>query len=300
MEYQIVNEISSFWENLVIPIILGIVTIVFILWNIGKDNRKSLIDNFLNKDNNNYILYNGIYIKKNQTRVALLKEKISQVTGISEMKPVLLIFFVILLMFGFHQIILMIFPPSMYVFIPNMLFASGLEDSYIACLWRLIPEAKDLSQLCRYISENSEYQQNSLLLISIEAYLKFFISIIIIKIFFNIFNILRNRRKRINCKIKHIFVIPIICILLVFTYFAQIQSYNNATRERCYEVYYKLDDGVEVIVSEENIEISSYLEKIKQEKMYYEDEFYYNAYHLRVRGYILCKSIIYEIVRYFN
>lgn len=88
MEYQIVNEISSFWENLVIPIILGIVTIVFILWNIGKDNRKSLIDNFLNKDNNNYILYNGIYIKKNQTRVALLKEKISQVTGISEMKPV--------------------------------------------------------------------------------------------------------------------------------------------------------------------------------------------------------------------
>lgn len=36
MEYQVVNEISSFWENLMLPIIMGIITIIFILWIMGK------------------------------------------------------------------------------------------------------------------------------------------------------------------------------------------------------------------------------------------------------------------------
>lgn len=35
MEYQVVNEISSFWENLMLPIIMGIITIIFILWIMG-------------------------------------------------------------------------------------------------------------------------------------------------------------------------------------------------------------------------------------------------------------------------
>lgn len=36
MEYQVVNEISSFWENLMLPIIMGIITIIFILWIMGE------------------------------------------------------------------------------------------------------------------------------------------------------------------------------------------------------------------------------------------------------------------------
>lgn len=31
-----VNEISSFWENLMLPIIMGIITIIFILWIMGE------------------------------------------------------------------------------------------------------------------------------------------------------------------------------------------------------------------------------------------------------------------------
>ncbi len=30
------NEISSFWENLMLPIIMGIITIIFILWIMGE------------------------------------------------------------------------------------------------------------------------------------------------------------------------------------------------------------------------------------------------------------------------
>lgn len=36
MEYQVVSEISSFWENLMLPIIMGIITIIFILWIMGE------------------------------------------------------------------------------------------------------------------------------------------------------------------------------------------------------------------------------------------------------------------------
>ena len=32
-----VNEISSFWENLMLPIIMGIITIIFILWIMGGE-----------------------------------------------------------------------------------------------------------------------------------------------------------------------------------------------------------------------------------------------------------------------
>lgn len=31
-----VNEIPSFWENLMLPIIMGIITIIFILWIMGE------------------------------------------------------------------------------------------------------------------------------------------------------------------------------------------------------------------------------------------------------------------------
>ena len=67
MEFQIVNEISSFWGTLVPPIFLGTISLFLFLWVIGKQNCETLMKRFVGNDNNQYVLQNGIYIPKNQT-----------------------------------------------------------------------------------------------------------------------------------------------------------------------------------------------------------------------------------------
>lgn len=74
MEYQVVNEISSFWENLMLPIIMGIITIIFILWIMGGNNRNYLFDKILTDNSNKYVLSNGIYIPKKITKGNMLRK----------------------------------------------------------------------------------------------------------------------------------------------------------------------------------------------------------------------------------
>ena len=89
-------------------------------------------------------------------------------------------FLIMLLMFGMHRIVLMIFLPSLTKITPNILFASGIEEYLLADIWRMHPELKYLNQVYYYIQKNSDYENNMILLFSVEAYLKLFIVIVLI------------------------------------------------------------------------------------------------------------------------
>ena len=160
MEYQVVNEISSFWENLMLPIIMGIITIIFILWIMGENNRNYLFDKILTDNSNKYVLSNGIYIPKKLTKGNMLRKKLKSISGFSDLKPMIIVFLIMLLMFGMHRIVLMIFLPSLTKITPNILFASGIEEYLLADIWRMHPELKDLNQVYYYIQKNSDYENN--------------------------------------------------------------------------------------------------------------------------------------------
>ena len=289
MEYQIVSEISSFWENLMLPITMGSLTIIFFLWIIGKRNRNYLADKILADDSNKYVLSNGIYVPKKITKGNILKQKLKEISGFSDLRPVILIFLLILLMFGVYRIVLEIFLPSLTISTPNVLFASGIEEYLLADIWKRIPQAKDLNQVYYYIEKNSEYNNSRVLLFSIEAYLKLFVIIVIIMLIGEI------SKKRTGIKKRLLISLPVICMLLIITYGAQIQSYNKETSYRCYEVLYQLanEDSIE---NEEDTDI--YIQKIKKEKEQHEEEFYVGTYHIRNSGIELVKDLTKEIYRF--
>ena len=99
MEYQVVNEISSFWENLMLPIIMGIITIIFILWIMGGNNRNYLFDKILTDNSNKYVLSNGIYIPKKLTKGNMLRKKLKAISGFSDLKPMIIVFLIMCFLF---------------------------------------------------------------------------------------------------------------------------------------------------------------------------------------------------------
>lgn len=288
MEHQIFNEISSFWENLMVPIVLGISTILFILWIMGKDNRNYWRDKIIEEKSNKYVLANGIYIPKKITKNELLKAKLKQLIGFSELKPIFLVFLLVLLLYGVHKIILIIFEPSLGMVIPNILFACGADDYLLADLWRYIPEAENLSQVYYYIKDKATYHQDMEVLISIEAYLKlfFFITIIVL-----LTEIKKFKLKNIN---RLLGVMSLIIILLACTYFVQIQSYKKDTLYKCHEVLYELSNETH-IENEEDINV--YKNKLQAEKIYWEDSLYFGAYCLNSIDFI--KDAVEEFYRLY-
>jgi Na+/melibiose symporter-like transporter len=272
-----------------IPIVMGSITIIFCLWVMGKSNRNYLIDKILANDSNKYVFSNGIYVPKKMTKRNLLREKLKKISGFSDIKPVILLFLMILLLFGVHRMVLVIFVPSLTTWIPNRLFASGIEDYLLADLWRMIPEAQDLNQVYYYIEKNLEYEHSIILLFSIEAYLKLFIVIVFTMLIRGI------SKKRIENKKRLLISLLVICILLIITYFVQIQSYNKETAYRCHEIYYQLANE-NYVENEEDIDV--YIQKVQEEKERFEEEFYFDAYHIRINGIELIENLIKEIYRF--
>lgn len=288
MEYQVVNEISSFWENLMLPIIMGIITIIFILWIMGGNNRNYLFDKILTDNSNKYVLSNGIYIPKKLTEGNMLRKKLKAISGFSDLKPMIIVFLIMLLMFGMHRIVLMIFLPSLTKITPNILFASGIEEYLLADIWRMHPELKDLNQVYYYIQKNSDYENNMILLFSVEAYLKLFIVIVLIML------IIKFIKKK-NEKGRLLIVLPVICVFLIIIYAFQIQNYNQETLDKCYNVYYQLKNE-DYIENEEEIDV--YVEKIRENKQQYQNDFYFGAYRIRNNEVELIKNSIKEIYRF--
>ena len=180
-----------------------------------------------------------------------MRKKLKAISGFSDLKPMIIVFLIMLLMFGMHRIVLMIFLPSLTKITPNILFASGIEEYLLADIWRMHPELKDLNQVYYYIQKNSDYENNMILLFSVEAYLKLFIVIVLIML------IIKFIKKK-NEKGRLLIVLPVICVFLIIIYAFQIQNYNQETLDKCYNVYYQLKNE-DYIENEEEIDV--YVEK---------------------------------------
>lgn len=191
-------------------------------------------------------------------------------------------------MFGMHRIVLMIFLPSLTKITPNILFASGIEEYLLSDIWRMHPELKDLNQVYYYIQKNSDYENNMILLFSVEAYLKLFIVIVLIML------IIKFIKKK-NEKGRLLIVLPVICVFLIIIYAFQIQNYNQETLDKCYNVYYRLKNE-DYIENEEEIDV--YVEKIRENKQQYQNDFYFGAYRIRNNEVELIKNSIKEIYRF--
>ena len=218
----------------------------------------------------------------------MLRKKLKAISGFSDLKPMIIVFLIMLLMFGMHRIVLMIFLPSLTKITPNILFASGIEEYLLADIWRMNPELKDLNQVYYYIQKNSDYENNMILLFSVEAYLKLFIVIVLIML------IIKFIKKK-NEKGRLLIVLPVICVFLIIIYAFQIQNYNQETLDKCYNVYYQLKNE-DYIENEEEIDV--YVEKIRENKQQYQNDFYFGAYRIRNNEVELIKNSIKEIYRF--
>lgn len=254
----------------------------------GKNNKNYLFDKILTDNSNKYVLSNGIYIPKKLTKGNMLREKLKAVSGFSDLKPSIVIFLIMLLMFGMHRIVLIIFIPSLSKITLNILFASGIEEYLLADIWRMHPELKDLNQVYYFIQKNSEYENNNMILLfSLEAYLKLFIVIALITL------IIKFSKKR-NEKGRLLIALPVICVFLIIIYGVQIQNYNKETFYKCNNVYYQLKNE-EYIENEEDIDV--YVKKIKEKEEQYQDDFYFGAYRIKNNGVELIKNLTKEIYR---
>lgn len=163
MEFQIANEISTFWSTLVPPIFLGLLSMLMFGWVIGKENRNHIMAHFSKSDSSSseYILHKGIYIPKNQTTKSIFVRNISKRFGFESMKPLMTVFFVVLIFFGFNQILLQIFQPMITYFPGRLIYACGVEDYLISRIWMYYPHIGYSDQLYAIILDLTKDTQRS-------------------------------------------------------------------------------------------------------------------------------------------
>ena len=89
--------------------------------------------------------------------------------------------------------------------------------------------------------------------------------------------------------------LTVICVFLIIIYAFQIQNYNQETLDKCYNVYYQLKNE-DYIENEEEIDV--YVEKIRENKQQYQNDFYFGAYRIRNNEVELIKNSIKEIYRF--
>lgn len=306
MEFQIVNEISSFWGTLVPPIFLGIISISLFLWVIGKQNCESLMKWFVNHDNSKYVLQNGLYIPQNQTTIYIFFNRISEKLGVVALKPLMILFFVVLFFFGLNQILIQIFQPILVYYPGQLLYSSGIDDYLIADIWRHYPQVQSIDQLYSAIMDLTESTEsaNNTFQYSIEAFIRFDIVCCIIMFFRMIFK--RRKVKWFNGKVllRLIFLTLILMVVLIGVLFLNIQRTNNEVRSRCYEAELILEkehnNSVNLHSDMQDAELENYLSIIKRDKERYGSNLYYGAFEIRSRFTEYIKNIVREFYRFFS
>ncbi len=306
MEFQIVNEISSFWGTLVPPIFLGIISISLFLWVIGKQNRENLMKWFANNDNSKYVLHNGLYIPKNQTAKYIFLNRISEKLGVDSLKPLMIIFFVVLFFFGLNQLLIQIFQPMLVYYPGQLLYASGIDDYLIAEIWIYYPKVQTIYQLYKVIMDLTESTRstNDMFHYSIEAFIRFDIVCCIIMFFRIIFR--RRKAKWFNGKVllRLMFLTFILMSALIGVLFLDIQRTNNEVRSRCYEAYSILEEkhsnSIELSSDMHNADFENYLSIIKRDKERYGSNLYYGAFGIRSRFAEYITNVAREFYRFFS
>ncbi len=306
MEFQIVNEISSFWGTLVPPIFLGITSIFLFLWVIGKQNCEILMKRFVNNDDRKYVLHNGLYIPQNQTTKYIFLNRISEKLGVENLKPLMIIFFIVLFFFGVNQLLIQIFQPMLVYYPDQLLYSSGIDDYLIADIWMYYPKVRSINQLYKIIMDLTESTRstNDVFLYSIEAFIRFDIVCCILMFFRIVFR--RRKMKWFNGKVflRLIFLTFILMIALIGVLFLNIQRTNNEVRNRCYEAYSILEeehnDFMDLSSDIQAAELENYLSVIKQDKERYGSDLYYGAFGIRSRYVEYITNIVREFYRFFS
>lgn len=308
MEFQIANEISTFWGTLVPPIFLGLLTILMFGWVAGKENRSRIMEYFSksNSSSSEFTLQNGIYIPKNQTTRSIFIRNLSKRFGFESMKPLMLIFLVVLIFFGFNQILLQTFQPMITYTPGRLIYACGVDDYLIASIWMCYPNITHSDQLYTIILDLAKDNRQSfgLFQYSVEAFIRFDLICCFVML---LSAILRKRKSRwVNGKVILRILMAIIILLfsLAGALFINIQHINDEARNNCYEAYSILDKqhnvntDVDINIQSEKLDI--YLTRIEQDKHEYMESFYYGAFAIRVGLVETVTSLVKEFYRLFS
>lgn len=306
MEFQIVNEVSSFWENLVPPIFLGTISLFLFLWIIGKQNRESLMKRFVDTCNNQYVLENGIYIPKDHTIKYVFVHKLLDKLGISSLRPLIILFITVLIFFGINQLLLQIFQPMLVYSPGSLIYSSSVDEYIIASIWSYYPDVKSSDQLYTIIMDLTKDVKFSskFFLYSVEAFIRFDILCCIIA-FFRMFFIRKKLKFANKTVFKRLFIIFLsLMFALAGTFFINIQIINHEFQSRCYTAYSILEDDNDITsdlgsdLQYSNIE--SYLTVIKQDKERYGKDLYYGAFGIRSQFVKYITDTIREFYRFFS
>lgn len=288
------------------PIFLGITSIFLFLWVIGKQNCEILMKRFVNNDDRKYVLHNGLYIPQNQTTKYIFLNRISEKLGVENLKPLMIIFFIVLFFFGVNQLLIQIFQPMLVYYPDQLLYSSGIDDYLIADIWMYYPKVRSINQLYKIIMDLTESTRstNDVFLYSIEAFIRFDIVCCILMFFRIVFR--RRKMKWFNGKVflRLIFLTFILMIALIGVLFLNIQRTNNEVRNRCYEAYSILEeehnDFMDLSSDIQAAELENYLSVIKQDKERYGSDLYYGAFGIRSRYVEYITNIVREFYRFFS
>lgn len=306
MEFQIVNEISSFWATLVPPIFLGTLSLLLFLWVAGKENREELMRRFIDKDKRQYVLEKGIYIPKDHATNHAFLHQLLEKLGFDSLRPLMIIFLSVLIFFGINQLLLQIFQPMLIYYPGQLLYSSGVDNYLIADIWMYFPHVQSANQLYAVImslTEDSKYT-SGMFLYSVEAFIRFDIVCCVIVLIRAVFRIKRPKWVNKTVILRSIALALALVIALAGTLFANIQRVNNETRNRCNIAYSILEEKHDSITDLsrdiQNIKIENYLAVIAADKERYGTDLYYGAFGIKNGFSATITNVAREFLRFFS
>ncbi len=303
MEIQIVNEVSDFWSNIFPPIFLGSISIILFLWALGKPYREHMMRKIINNNTNQYILEKGIYIPRSLSLKPSFSKFLSQKIGFNSIKPLVVIFIIVLFFYGFNQILLQLFQP-LVSFFPQRLIYASLNEYSIALIWKFYPEVNSSGELYSIIQELTKdyHSVKNLFEISIEAFLRFDLLCCFILIIF--LQVKKRKFKWFTRKIilRLFILILVFIILLISVLFFQMQTRIDDVQDRCNQAITTLYNSYEISsgIDYNEEEINQYLSIIQTEKEKYGEDLYFGAFSIRQPIIEKITDICREFVRFFE
>lgn len=269
MEFQLTDEIVSFGNTLVFPIVMALATVVYFLVIIKKSERKNIAK---------MLKENSSFIKEHAATSVFLCCLASYILFI---------------------VITNLFVTNLGVCYPQILFSCGIEDFEIAMLWKA-SKVDEFSQLTDFIRSKSTYTTyHSPHIFFLESYIKFYLLLTFFVIIRSVFKRKNNKDKTKSKEYRKFFIlIPVLCIALLFTFLANIFEYNREFRYSCNSAICNINTESVMRISTDPED--EYIIKVKNEKSEYEKEPFYGAYVIRLNDSELFIVIQQEIKRIFS
>lgn len=273
MSYRITEEISSFWNMLALPILFGGITFLIIWYILSKEDKEKIVNWLVEDNKKDYVLENGIYIPYSISKKERLKRKIINLLG---NQSLISIFLVLVIMFGLHRIVNIVFQPQIR-YNANVLLACGISEELLAVLWYHAPNPQNFHSIMDYLESYTDSYGDLSILYELEAYIRFYILVSILTV------LIGTKKKEISKKkeirYKGFKIVMCLFILLGGIYLLQVQANNKEYEIKCQAAYHEIDK--EQVVWEDD-ETLYYFNQIITMKNHNKDVFYYGAYSLRI------------------